>query len=72
MIHAACNVYPVNQVCYTVDPVELQQRAPSVSEGIQACWLQMSDGVAYKLDRVADAHRDIEGLGTQSKLNLTP
>jgi len=30
------------------------------------------DGTAYDLGRAADAHRDIEGRGTQGKLYLTP
>jgi NADPH2:quinone reductase len=57
---------------YTADAVELQQRASAVVEAIQARWLRVGDGTAYQLDRVADAHRDIEERGTQGKLYLTP
>jgi hypothetical protein len=32
----------------------------------------LSDGTAFDLDRVADAHRAIEGRGTHGKLYLTP
>jgi hypothetical protein len=32
----------------------------------------MSEGTAYTLDRASEAHRDLEGRGTNGKLYLTP
>ena len=57
---------------YIADPLELQRRAATVVEAIQAGWLRMGQGTAYALANVAQAHRDIEGRGTQGKLFLTP
>jgi NADPH:quinone reductase len=56
---------------YVADPAELQRRAAAVVDAIRAGWLRMGDGTAYDLDRVSDAHRAIEGRGTQGKLYLT-
>jgi NADPH2:quinone reductase len=57
---------------YVADPTELQGRAAAVVDAIRAGWLRMGDGTAYDLDRVSDAHRAIEGRGTQGKLYLRP
>jgi NADPH2:quinone reductase len=57
---------------YVTETGELQQRAAIVIEAIRAGWLRVSDGAAFELDRVADAHRAIEGRGTHGKLYLTP
>lgn len=57
---------------YAADDAELQRRAAVVIDAIQAGWLRVADGTAYKLDRVADAHVAIEGRATQGKLFLTP
>ncbi|WP_454619808.1 quinone oxidoreductase family protein [Bradyrhizobium cenepequi] len=57
---------------YVADPAELQRRAGAVVDAIRAGWLRMGDGTAYDLERVADAHRAIEGRGTQGKLYLRP
>jgi NADPH:quinone reductase-like Zn-dependent oxidoreductase len=51
---------------------ELQRRAAVVIEAMGAGWLRSSDGTVFDLDRVADAHRAIEGRGTHGKLYLTP
>jgi hypothetical protein len=50
----------------------MQRRAVVVVDAIRAGWLRMGDGTAYDLGRVADAHRAIEGRGTQGKLYLIP
>jgi NADPH2:quinone reductase len=55
---------------YTADPIELQQRAREVIEAIQQGWLKISEGTAYNLDKVANAHRDIENRNTHGKLYL--
>ena len=57
---------------YTADPAELQRRTEAVIEGIQGGWLRIDQGRAYPLEGAAEAHRDIEGRGTQGKLYLTP
>jgi len=57
---------------YVADPAELQRRAAAVVDAVSAGWLRMPDGTAYALDRAADAHRDLEGRGTQGKLYLMP
>ena len=57
---------------YTADPAELQRRAEAVIGGIRAGWLRIDQGKGYPLERAADAHRDIEGRGTQGKLYLEP
>ena len=57
---------------YIADPAELQRRAAAVVDAVRAGWLRISDGTAYDLNRVADAHRAIEGRGTQGKLYLIP
>jgi NADPH2:quinone reductase len=57
---------------YVADPAELQRRAAAVVDAIRAGWLRMGDGTVYDLDRASDAHRAIEGRGTQGKLHLTP
>lgn len=57
---------------YVADPSELQRRAAVVVEAIQSGWLRMGEGTAYALADVAEAHRAIEGRGTQGKLYLTP
>lgn len=57
---------------YIADPAELQRRAAAVVDAIRAGWLRIGDGTAYELNRVADAHRAIEGRSTQGKLYLTP
>jgi NADPH2:quinone reductase len=57
---------------YTADPAELQRRAAAVIDAIRSGWLRVGDGTAYGLDRATDAHRAIEGRGTQGKLYLTP
>jgi hypothetical protein len=50
---------------YTKDSAELQRRAAIVIDAIRAGWLRKDQGTAYDLDRVADAHRAIEGRGTR-------
>ncbi|MBV9265153.1 MAG: quinone oxidoreductase [Acidobacteriaceae bacterium] len=57
---------------YIADPPEMQRRATDVIDGIRAGWLRMGGGTAYNLDRAGEAHREIEGRGTQCKLYLTP
>ncbi len=57
---------------YTADPAELHRRAAEVIEGIRAGWLRIDQGKGYPLDRAAEAHRDVEGRGTQGKLYLDP
>ena len=57
---------------YIADASELQRRAANVVEGIQSGWLRMGKGTAYPLAKVVEAHRDIEGRGTQGKLYLVP
>jgi NADPH2:quinone reductase len=57
---------------YVADSAELQRRAAAVIEAMREGWLRVSDGTAFDLDRVADAHRAIEGRGTHGKLYLTP
>jgi NADPH2:quinone reductase len=57
---------------YVTESAELQRRAAAVIDAIGAGWLRMGHGTAYELDHVADAHRAIEGRGTQGKLYLTP
>ena len=57
---------------YTADPAELQRRAEAVIGDIQGGWLRIDQGKGYPLERAADAHRDIEGRGTQGKLYLEP
>lgn len=56
---------------YTADAAELQRRAAAVIEGIRSGWLRIGEGKAYPLERVAEAHRDIESRSTQGKLYLT-
>jgi NADPH:quinone reductase len=56
---------------YTADTAKLQRRAAEVMDGIRAGWLRMDQGRAYPLENAAEAHRDIEGRGTQGKLYLT-
>ncbi len=57
---------------YTANAAELRRRAGAVTEAIRAGWLRVDGGTAYPLERAAEAHRDIEGRGTQGKLYLTP
>ena len=57
---------------YISDPGELRRRAAAVMDGIQEGWLRFGEATAYDLGRVADAHRDLQGRGTQGKLYLTP
>src|SRR3954470_10645920 len=57
---------------YGAAPAELQRRAAAVVDAIRAGWLRLGYGTAYDLGRAADAHRAIEGRGTQGKLYLTP
>jgi len=57
---------------YAADPVELQRRGAAVIEAVRAGWLRPGDGTAYDLRQAGDAHRGIEGRGTQGKLYLTP
>ena len=60
---------------FLILPVILQSALVSraeVIEGIRAGWLRIDQGTAYPLDRAAEAHRDIEGRGTQGKLYLEP
>jgi NADPH:quinone reductase len=56
---------------FVSDPAELQRRAAAAVDAIGAGWLRMSDSTAYELAHVADAHRAVEGRGTQGKLYLT-
>ena len=55
---------------YVADPAELQRRAAIVVDAIRSGWLRIGSGTAYALEKAADAHRDIEGRGTQGKLYL--
>ena len=57
---------------YIADPAELQLRATAVVDAIRLGWLRISDGTAYEFDHVSEAHRAIEGRGTQDKLYLIP
>jgi NADPH:quinone reductase len=57
---------------YISDPGELRRRAAAVMDGIQEGWLHLGEATAYDLGRAADAHRDLQGRGTQGKLYLTP
>jgi NADPH:quinone reductase len=57
---------------YVAEPSELQRRGAAAINGIEAGWLRPGAGTAYELERVADAHRDIENRRTQGKLYLTP
>jgi NADPH:quinone reductase len=57
---------------YISDPGELRRRAAAVMDGIQEGWLHLGEATAYNLGRGADAHRDLQGRGTQGKLYLTP
>jgi NADPH:quinone reductase len=57
---------------YISDPGELRLRAAAVMDGIQEGWLHLGEATAYDLGRAADAHRDLQGRGTQGKLYLTP
>jgi NADPH2:quinone reductase len=57
---------------YVSDPGELRRRAAAVMDGIQEGWLHLGEATAYDLGRAADAHRDLQGRGTQDKLYLTP
>lgn len=57
---------------YIAEAAELQHRAAHVVDAIQSGWLRMGQGTAYAFASVAEAHRDIEGRGTQGKLYLTP
>lgn len=57
---------------YTADAAELQIRAQAVIDAISAGWLRVDGGKEYPLERVAEAHRDLEGRGTQGKLYLKP
>jgi NADPH2:quinone reductase len=57
---------------YVADRDELRRRAADVIDAIHAGWLRVPDATPYELVRAADAHRDIEGRGTQGKLYLTP
>ncbi len=57
---------------YIVEPGELQRRAASVIEGIEAGWLRMPDATAYPMARAADAHSDLESRLTHGKLYLVP
>jgi NADPH2:quinone reductase len=57
---------------YTADPAELQRRSKAVIEAIEGGWLRIDQGKAYPLDGAAEAHRDIEGRGTQGKLYMDP
>jgi NADPH2:quinone reductase len=59
-------------ISYTADPAELQRRAAAVIAAIQVGWLKLDEGIVYDLGHAADAHRAIEGRGTQGKLYLTP
>jgi NADPH2:quinone reductase len=53
------------------DPAELQRRAENVIDGMGAGWLRVENGTACDLGRAVDAHRALEGRGTQGKLYLT-
>lgn len=57
---------------YVADPAELQARAAQVIAAIEAGWLRLEGATAYPLDRVSDAHRDIESRKAQGKLYLAP
>ena len=57
---------------YISDPAEFRRRAAAVIGGIQEGWLRSGEGAAYTLGQAADAHRDLQGRGTQGKLYLAP
>ena len=57
---------------YTANAAELQRRAGEVIEAVSAGWLHVDEGKAYPLERVVEAHRDIESRRTQGKLYLRP
>jgi NADPH:quinone reductase len=57
---------------YIADPSELKKRAAAVIEAVTAGWLRVGEGTAYNIGQAVNAHRDIEGRGTQGKLYLTP
>jgi NADPH2:quinone reductase len=57
---------------YIADPAELQLRSAAVIVAIQEGWLKIAPATEYPLERVGDAHRDIENRGTQGKLLLRP
>jgi len=57
---------------YIVEPGELQRRAGSIIEGIEAGWLRMPEASAYPMALAADAHRDLESRRTHGKLYLVP
>lgn len=57
---------------YVADGAELQRRAADVVEATYGSWLRMGEGTAFGLDRAPEAHRALEGRGTQGKLYLTP
>lgn len=72
LAHASTRVAAGSVFAYITEPGEFQRRAARVIEGIQAGWLRMPEATAYPMDRVADAHRAIEGRQTHGKLYLLP
>jgi NADPH2:quinone reductase len=71
-------IYPCTRVAggavfsYVATPEDLRRRANEVMAGIQAGWLRVASGTAYELSQVPEAHRALEGRGTQGKLYLKP
>lgn len=56
---------------YTATREELLWRANDVLQGVQSGSLNLHIGATYPLEKVADAHRDLESRKTSGKLLLT-
>lgn len=57
---------------YVADPSELRRRAADVITAVETGWLKLDEASGYPLERVADAHRDIENRQTKGKIYLIP
>lgn len=56
---------------YTLDRLELEQRAAAVLGAVADGSLSVRVGLRHPLERAADAHRDLEGRRTTGKVLLT-
>jgi len=55
---------------YIEDSTEMQGRAAAVIQAVQEGWLRLPTTTSFPLAQASDAHRAIQGRGTQGKLIL--